>query len=87
MESYTVDSVGIFKPDARVYQLAVDGLGVAAEHISFQSSNAWDAVGASHFGFNVAWVNRFSQRRERLQAQPQAEIQDLEGLLPLVLPA
>ncbi len=77
----SIEEVGIYKPDPRVYQLAVDRLDVRPEEISFQSSNAWDAVGAATFGFQVAWVNRFGQRRERLTADPQAEIGDLNQLL------
>lgn len=77
----SIEEVGIYKPDPRVYRLAVDRLGVPAAEISFQSSNAWDAVGAATFGFQVAWVNRFGQRRERLTAEPQAEIGDLTQLL------
>lgn len=80
----SVEEIGIYKPDPRVYQLAVDKLGVAAGEISFQSSNAWDAVGAATFGFQVAWVNRFGQRRERLTADPQAEIGDLDQLLDVL---
>jgi 2-haloacid dehalogenase len=76
----SVEEVGIYKPDPRVYQLAVDRLGVPPQAISFQSSNAWDAAGAASFGFRVAWINRFGQRRERLPAGPDAELQDLNGL-------
>ena len=82
--SYSVQSVGIFKPDARVYQLAVDGCGVDAGEICFQSSNSWDAVGAAHFGFRVAWINRFGQRRERLPAQPDVELTSLSPLPALL---
>jgi 2-haloacid dehalogenase len=39
----SVEEVGVYKPDPRVYQLAVDRLGIPAPQISFQSSNAWDA--------------------------------------------
>jgi 2-haloacid dehalogenase len=80
----SVESVGIFKPDPRVYQLAVDELGVAPEQISFQSSNAWDAAGAASFGFKVAWINRFGQRRERLPDAPHAELHTLAELPSLV---
>ncbi len=80
----SVEDVGIFKPDPRVYQLAVDRLGVAAGEISFQSSNAWDAVAAATFGMRVAWCNRFGQRRERLTAQPDAELKTLDELPPLL---
>lgn len=80
----SIEEVGIYKPDPRVYQLAVDRLGVEARQVSFQSSNAWDAVGAATFGFRVAWVNRFGQRRERLTADPEAEIRDLEQLVAVL---
>lgn len=76
----SVEEVGIFKPHPKVYQIAVDRLGVSKERISFQSSNSWDAVGAAHFGFRVAWCNRYGQRRERLPAEPDAEIRTLAEL-------
>ncbi len=80
----SVESVGVFKPVPDVYQLAVDHLGVAAPEIIFLSSNSWDAVGATAFGFKVAWINRFDQRPERMPFQPEAEIKtlaELPGLL------
>lgn len=80
----SVEEVGIYKPDPRVYQLAVDRLGVSAPAISFQSSNAWDVAGAASFGFRVAWINRFGQRRERLPAGADAELNSLAGLPALL---
>jgi len=80
----SVESVGIYKPDPRVYQLAVDELGVARERIAFMSSNAWDAAGAASFGFRVVWVNRFGQPRERLPGEPAAQLTDLAGLPALL---
>jgi 2-haloacid dehalogenase len=76
-KNFSVESVGIFKPDFRVYQMAVDGLKVRSDEIVFQSSNAWDASGASAFGFKVAWVNRFGQSEERLPGKPDVEIKNL----------
>jgi 2-haloacid dehalogenase len=76
-KNFSVEDVGIFKPDCRVYQIAVDGLKVRSEEIVFQSSNAWDAAGASAFGVKVAWVNRFGQSEERLPGQPDIEIKNL----------
>lgn len=83
--SLSVDTIGVFKPDPRVYQLAIDALGVKADDVSFQSSNAWDAAGAAYFGFNVAWINRFGQRPERLPATPHAELLDLSELPKMIL--
>ncbi len=80
----SVDELGIFKPHPSVYQLGVDKLGVAADHISFQSSNAWDASAAATFGFKVVWVNRFGQARERLPDAPDVEITTLHDLPSIV---
>jgi 2-haloacid dehalogenase len=77
--------VGIFKPDPRVYQIAVNGLSVNPEEIVFQSSNAWDASGASAFGFKVAWVNRFGQSEERLPGKPDVEVRSLVELPDLLV--
>jgi len=54
----SVDPLRCYKPDPRVYQLAVDALGIARERIGFVSSNCWDACGARSFGFHVFWINR-----------------------------
>jgi 2-haloacid dehalogenase len=80
----SVEDIGIYKPHPSVYQLAVDRLGIAAERVSFQSSNSWDAVAAAAFGFRVAWCNRFGQGREQLPDQPDAEIKTLSELPPLL---
>ncbi|GMQ77304.1 MAG: haloacid dehalogenase type II [Gammaproteobacteria bacterium] len=81
----SVDALGIFKPHPSVYQLAVDGLGVEARQVSFQSSNAWDAAAAATFGFRVAWVNRFGQAEERLPDQPDIQLRTLSELPAVVL--
>ncbi len=85
-QSLSVEDVGIYKPDRRVYQLAVERLGVEAQRICFVSTNAWDASGAAHFGFRVAWMNRFGQQPERLPGQlstVMASLDELPGLLGL----
>ena len=79
-----VEDVGVFKPDAKVYHLAIDRLGIPASAISFQSSNAWDAYAASAFGMKVVWCNRYRQRAERLPGHPDREVQSLAELPALV---
>ena len=80
----SVEEVGIYKPHARVYQLAVDRLGVARDEICFLSSNCWDARGAAHFGFKVAWINRFDRQEDRLPGEFVAVIRRLDELPPLL---
>ena len=82
---FSVEKAGVFKPDPRVYQIAVDELKVKPEEIAFQSSNAWDASGAAAFGFKVAWINRFGQSPERLPGKPDVEIQSLSELPELLV--
>lgn len=54
----SAEVAGVFKPDHRVYRLAVDTFGGEAGDMAFVSSNPWDAFGAASFGFRVFWVNR-----------------------------
>ncbi|MEJ2229076.1 MAG: haloacid dehalogenase type II [Alphaproteobacteria bacterium] len=82
----SVDAVQVFKTDPRVYQYALDTLGLRAEQISFQSSNAWDAFAASAFGMRVVWCNRYGQLSERLPGKPDHEIPTLAELPRLLAP-
>jgi 2-haloacid dehalogenase len=82
----SVEEVGIYKPHPKVYQLAVDRLGVDAGAILFLSSNAWDAHAASAFGMRVVWCNRYAQPRENLPGRPDREIRTLAEL-PVLLGA
>ena len=80
----SVDEVGIYKPSPRVYQLAVDRLGVPVEAIGFVSSNGWDAVGATAFGFRTYWVNRAGAPVDQLGVVPDHVIGSLAELPALV---
>ena len=76
----SANAVGVFKTHPKVYQYALDSLDLPASAIAFQSSNAWDAHGASDFGMRVVWCNRYGQRRERLPGSPDFEIRTLSEL-------
>ncbi len=80
----SVDALRVFKTDPRVYQYALDRLGLAAGEVAFVSSNGWDAYAASDFGLRVVWCNRYGQRRERLPGAPDFEIRTLAELPPLL---
>ena len=80
----SVEEVGVYKPHPKVYQLAVDRLGVPAAALAFQSSNAWDAYAASAFGMQVVWCNRYGQRPERLPGVPDRMVKSLSELPGLV---
>lgn len=83
----SVEEVSVYKPHPKVYQLALDRLGLTASAISFQSSNAWDAFAASAFGMRVVWCNRYGQRPERLPGKPDFEVKSLSELPALIVGA
>ncbi|SLN73031.1 haloacid dehalogenase type II [Ruegeria meonggei] len=66
----SVESVGVFKPHARVYDLVQQRFGCARDEVLFVSSNGWDAAGASGYGFTTAWVNRAGEPMDRLPWKP-----------------
>ncbi|MGQ3073434.1 MAG: haloacid dehalogenase type II [Ferrovibrionaceae bacterium] len=84
--TWSVEAVGVYKPDARVYRLACDGLRLKPEEISFQSSNRWDAAGAANFGFHVVWVNRAGLPDEYRFAGPVQAVTDLSYLANVIDP-
>ena len=80
----SVHAAKVFKPDASVYRLAEEALGLSRTVMGFVSSNGWDAAGAKTFGFQVFWVNRGRAPVERLGVRPDAVIDDLSGLPALL---
>jgi len=80
----SVDSLKVYKPDPRVYQSAVEVLGVAKQAIAFVSSNFWDVSGATHFGFRTFWINRSGAPADELGVQPEARLGSLDELPALL---
>ena len=80
----SVHSAKIFKPDASVYRLAEERLGVPRALMGFVSSNGWDAAGAKSFGFRAFWVNRAGAPVERLGVRPDATVRSLAELVELL---
>ena len=68
----SVDRVRAYKPDPRAYRLGVEAFGLRREEIAFAASAAWDAAGASAFGYPALWINRTNEAPERLGAPPVA---------------
>jgi 2-haloacid dehalogenase len=47
-----------YKTDPATYALGTAALGLPAREVLFVSSNGWDAIGATCFGYTTLWVNR-----------------------------
>jgi 2-haloacid dehalogenase len=76
----SVESVGIFKPSARVYELVGRHFGTRPDQVLFVSSNGWDVCSAAGFGFTTAWVNRAGVPMDRLPAKPAHTLTDLSKI-------
>ena len=66
----SVEDVGVFKPDGRVYQMVLDRFACSKDEVLFVSSNGWDAAAARGLGLQNVWVNRAGDPLARLLAEP-----------------
>jgi 2-haloacid dehalogenase len=66
----SVEGTGRFKTDPATYALGTQALGLAAGDVLFVSSNCWDAIGATWFGYTTLWINRFGLPLDELGARP-----------------
>jgi 2-haloacid dehalogenase len=66
----SVDTARRFKTDAAAYALGTQALGLTAEEILFVSSNCWDVIGATWFGYTTLWVNRTGAPLDQLGVEP-----------------
>jgi 2-haloacid dehalogenase len=66
----SVDSIRKYKTDPAAYALGTQATGLPAAQILFVSSNAWDALAATWFGYQTLWVNRAGLPFEELGTQP-----------------
>jgi 2-haloacid dehalogenase len=77
----SVDAIKMYKPRPEVYALAAAHFSVKPAEVVFVSSNRWDAMGATAFGFRTVWVNRARAPDEYTDCPPAATVSGLTGLL------
>lgn len=66
----SVDPIRKYKTHPQAYALGEQATGLAARQMAFVSSNAWDALAATWYGYRTLWVNRTRQPFEELGTQP-----------------
>ncbi len=66
----SVDPIRKYKTDPDAYALGEQATGLAARQIAFVSSNSWDALAATWYGYQTLWVNRYQLPFEELGTQP-----------------
>lgn len=80
----SVDDVRQFKTTPQSYGLVSQHYPVDIREVLFVSSNSWDALGATWFGFKSFWVNRQNLPFETLGPRPTHSGSSLSDILPLV---
>jgi 2-haloacid dehalogenase len=66
----SVDAIRLFKTAPESYSLVQHAIPVNKDEVLFVSSNAWDALGATWFGFRTLWVNRQNLPFEAIGPRP-----------------
>ena len=81
---FSIEEVGIFKPDPKVYGLPLKKYKAQAFEITFLSANTWDVSGGGNYGYNSIWVNRNKSQFDKLDYKPKNEIDNLSQLLDVL---
>ena len=81
---FSVEQVGIYKPDSKVYDMPIKKYQIKKNEVYFLSSNTWDVSGGGNYGYNSIWVNRNNNIFDKLDYSPKHQIKQLGELLDIL---
>ncbi len=81
---FSIEEVGIYKPDSKVYDLPINQYQIQKNEVVFLSANTWDVSGGGNYGYNSIWVNRNNNIFDNLDYEPKHQIEDLSKLLDII---
>ena len=81
---FSIETVGIYKPNASVYDVPIKKYNISKDEVVFLSSNTWDVSGGGNFGYRSIWVNRNNNIFDNLDYSPEYEFKNLKDLLDIV---
>ena len=81
---FSIEEVGVYKPDTRVYDIPIKKYGIKKNEVIFLSSNTWDVSGGGNYGYQSIWVNRNRNVFDYLDYKPKNQINSLKGLLDII---
>ena len=81
---FSIEEVGIYKPDSKVYDMPIKKYQIKPDEIAFLSANTWDVSGGGNYGYNAVWVNRNKNIFDNLDYKPKNEVSDLTQLVDIV---
>ena len=81
---FSIEDVGIYKPDSRVYDIPTKKYQIQKNEVAFLSANTWDVSGGGNYGYNAIWVNRNNNIFDNLDYKPKNEVKNLNHLLDII---
>ena len=81
---FSIEEVGIYKPDSKVYDLPIKKYKIKSNEVAFLSANTWDVSGGGNYGYNSIWVNRNKIIFDNLDYKPNNQVKNLSELIDLI---
>ena len=81
---FSIEEVGIYKPDTKVYDMPIKKYQIQKNEVFFLSANTWDVSGGGNYGYNSIWVNRNNNIFDKLDYSPKHQIKQLGELLDIL---
>ena len=81
---FSIEQVGIYKPDSKVYDMPIKKYQIQKKDVVFLSANTWDVSGGGNYGYNSIWVNRNNHIFDNLDFVPKYQIKTLRDLLDIL---
>ena len=81
---FSIEEVGIYKPDAKVYDLPIKKYKIEKNQVAFLSANTWDVSGGGNYGYQSIWVNRNNNIFDILDYKPINQIKNLSEIINLI---
>ena len=81
---FSIEEVGIYKPNYKVYDIPIKEYQINKNEVAFLSSNTWDVSGGGNYGYNSIWVNRNQNIFDNLDYNPRYKIKNLLELMHLI---
>ena len=81
---FSIEEVGIYKPDSKVYDMPVKKYNIEKDEVAFLSANTWDVSGGGNYGYSSIWVNRNNNIFDNLDYKPTEEVKNLKQLLDII---
>ena len=81
---FSIEEVGVYKPNAKVYDIPIKKYNIKKNEVVFLSANTWDVSCGGNYGYVAIWVNRNNNIFDILDYKPKNQIQSLKGLLDII---